>query len=158
MSHRERSLLNLTALAVVVLLSTNATEAQSTGKRITLTEAQARAAETPQARAARLSVDAAKYHRQAVAADYFPKIDSTFANVHFNKFMGEIIQVARRELAVPLLNKDQTIVAFTATQPITPLFKVKQAVNIARADEAIAQARATATSASVAGKVEQAYF
>jgi hypothetical protein len=109
MSHWEKPFLNLTALAMVAaLLWANTAAAQSTAKRITLTEAQARAAETPQARAARLSVDAAKFRRQAAAADYFPKIDSTFANLHFNKFVGEIIQVARRELAVPLFDVYQT--------------------------------------------------
>lgn len=137
-----------------------ATEAQATRAvtRITLAEAQSRAAAGPMARVAQLTTDAAKYHRQAAEADYYPKIGSTFANLHFNKFMGETIQLARRTAAVPLMNKDQTIVAFTVTQPLTPLFKVKQAVQLAKADERIAQAKAAKMVGEVSSKVENAYF
>jgi hypothetical protein len=63
-------------------------------------------------------------------ADYFPKIGSTFVNMHFNKFTGETVQLARRSAALPLINKDQTMVAFTVTQPLTPIFKIKEVVDI----------------------------
>jgi outer membrane protein TolC len=125
---------------------------------ITLPEAQARAGASPAVRAAQLTADAARYHRKAVAADYFPKVGSTFANLHFNKLMGERVLLPRRSLDVAVLNKDQTVVAFTATQPITPLLKVKQAVNLARADERIAEAKLADTTANVRASVEPAYF
>src|SRR5262245_25342236 len=75
-------------------------------RRLTLEEAQARAAGTQIRDLARLGADAARYHREAVRADYFPKIDSTFVNLHFNKFMGDTFQLLRRNIAAPLLNKD----------------------------------------------------
>jgi outer membrane protein TolC len=59
---------------------------------------------------------------------------------------------------LPLAAKDQTIVAFTVTQPVIPLFKVHQSVEIARADEAIAQEKAAQLNAKIASNVEQLYF
>jgi outer membrane protein TolC len=60
--------------------------------------------------------------------------------------------------AVPLLNKDETFVGPTVTQPLTPLFKIHEAVRIAKADERIAQAKANAASVQLAADVERAYF
>jgi outer membrane protein TolC len=127
-------------------------------KRITLPEAQTQAANSAAVRAAQLSADAAKYHRQAATADYFPKIGSTFANLHFNKFMGETIALARRSVEVPLLNKDQSVFLATVTQPVTPLLKVRQAVNLARADERIAQAKLSQATVDVTSNLESSYF
>jgi outer membrane protein TolC len=87
-----------------------------------------------------------------------PKIGSEFFNLHFNKFMGQTIQLARRAADLPLVNKDQTIFVATVTQPVTPLLKVRQAVRIARADEAIAEAKATQMLAQVAANIETIYF
>ncbi|MGE0126601.1 MAG: TolC family protein [Blastocatellales bacterium] len=126
--------------------------------RITLEEAQARAVAGKAAELAWLNVDAARYHRQAAQADYFPKINSTFINLHFNKFMGQRIQVLNRPVGLPVLNKDETLVAVTLTQPVTPLFKVHQGVRIARADERIAKAKAAAATAQVVMNVEKGYF
>lgn len=126
--------------------------------RITLAEAQAQAIAGKAAELARLNIDAARYHRQAAQADFFPRIGATFANLHFNKFMGQRIQVISRSVGLPVLNKDETIVAVTLTQPVTPLFKVHQAVRIAKADERIGQGKAAALAAQVAANVEQAYF
>jgi len=133
--------------------------------RITLEEAQLRAVSTHALILAGASVDAARYHRKAVQADYFPKVTSFFANLHFNKFMGQTIQLFPRGIilptlarAVPLLNKDETIVAATVTQPLTPLFKVHEAVRIARADERAARAKANAVSTQLTADVERAYF
>jgi outer membrane protein TolC len=127
-------------------------------RRLTLEEAQARASGTATRDLGQLGVDAARYHREAVQADYFPKIDATFANLHFNKFLGDTIRLGRRVADLPLLEKDQTIVAFTVTQPVTPIFKVREAVQIARADETIARAKAALASANNASVVEQTYF
>jgi len=144
--------------AGVFLLTVNLA-AQSIGmQRITLAQAQAQAAANPAVNLAQLGIDAARYHRRAAQADYFPKIDSTFANLHFNKFLGQTIQLARRTADVPLLTKDQTLFAVTVTQPVTPLFKVRAAVDIARADEEIAKAKATQSAAQAADSVERLYF
>jgi outer membrane protein TolC len=141
-----------------MLLFSVTVAAEAASLRITLDEAQAQAAGTKMAHLARLGVEAAKYHRQAIQADYFPKITAEFANLHFNKFLGERIQLVRRTAELPLLAKDQTIAAFTLTQPITPLLKVREAVRIARADEALAKAKADQVRSQVAANVERAYF
>ena len=140
-------------------IPTNGEENVADGvRRITLPEAQARAATDPALRAAQLSADAAKYHRKAVAADYFPQINSTFSNLHFNKFLGQTISVARRTAEFPLINKNQNLFLVTATQPITPMLKVKQAVNLARADERIAEAKLAGATTNVTSNVESSYF
>ncbi len=126
---------------------------------INLPDAQARAAMARKAaELANLNVAAARYHRQAVQSDYFPKIGSSFANLHFNKFMGQEIALRNRDIGIPLVNKDQSLFAVTVTQPVTPLFKVREAIRISRADERIAQAKADAAAAQVAANVEHAYF
>jgi outer membrane protein TolC len=128
-------------------------------RRITLDDAQAQASAADKAaELGRMSVDAARYHRKAVAADYFPKIDSEFFNLHFNKFMGQTVELARRTAGLPLLEKDQTIVSVGITQPVTPLLKVHQAVEIARADEIVAEAKAGQLPDQTAANVERAYF
>jgi outer membrane protein TolC len=126
---------------------------------LTLQDAQARAVVASKAsELARLNVTAARYHRQAAQADYFPKIGSTFANLHFNKFMGQEITVLNRSRGVPLIDKDQSLFAVTVTQPVTPLLQVRQLVRIARADERIAQAKAEAATAAIQSSVQNAYF
>ena len=149
-------------LPAVALLMSSGLSAQHRVQRISLDDAKTdAAAATVAANAAtiaRLSVEAARYHRQAFQADYFPKIESTFANLHFNKFLGDTFQLARRSIALPLFAKDQTVVVATVTQPVTPIFKIRQAVNIARADENIAKAKAGQPVAQIENNVERAYF
>ena len=133
--------------------------------RITLEDALARAVATHALVAASAGVSAAHYHHKAVQSDYFPKVGAYLVNIHFNKFMGDTFQLFRRGIifptvsrAVPLFDKDQTYVGPTVTQPLTPLFKVHEAVRIAKADERIAQAKATAVSVQLTADVERAYF
>jgi outer membrane protein TolC len=141
-----------------------ATLASSGPRRITLEQAQqqAAAAGDPMAHLAQLQVEAAKQHRLGAESDYFPKISSTFLNFHFNKFMGEEFTVQRpiqggtTTAQIPLAGKDQTLVAVTAAQPITPLLKLREVVNIARADENVAKAKA-GMPVETASRVEKAY-
>ena len=131
-------------------------------RQITLDEAKSLAAQkrgdNPMVKLAKLAADVAEYKRKQAQADYFPKIGSTFANMHFNKFMGQELQLARRTVGVPLMNKDFTLFATTVTQPVTPLLKVREAVKIMRADETLAKAKATAAEQSLSASVEKAYF
>lgn len=53
--------------------------------RITLAEAESRATDNPLARVAELQINADRNHRQQAEANYFPKIGSTFVNMHFKK-------------------------------------------------------------------------
>ena len=108
-------------------------------------------------------MEAARQHRLGAESDYFPKISSTLTNFHFNKFMGEEFAVARpvrggtTTAEIPLAGKDQTLVAVTAAQPITPLFKLREVVNIARADERTAMAKA-GMPVETASNVEKSYY
>lgn len=119
-------------------------------RRITLEQVkqQSMAAASPFARLGELSIEAAKLHRLGVQADYFPKLGATVANLHFSEFLGQVLSVHRPlagtvvQVPIPLFSQNQTIAALTFVQPITPLFKVYQAVQVARADERIAMAKA----------------
>ncbi len=121
---------------------------------------------SPLARLAQLSIEAAKQHRLGVQADYFPKIGATVANLHYSEFLGQVLTIPRPlagsslQVPVPLFSQNQTLAAVTFVQPITPLFKVYQAVLIARADERIAMAKAGVPFAKNAseGQIEQTYF
>jgi outer membrane protein len=144
-----------------------AKSASSAGpRRITLEEAQHQAAQAnnPMLRLAALGVEAAKQHRLGAQSDFFPKFSSTFANLHFNKFMGDVFLVRRpllgttTTIAVPLVFKDETMVATTVMQPLTPLFKLNQVVTIARADERVAKAKAGLPAKEVSSDVERSYF
>jgi len=146
-------------IAINVWILNGSLAGQSLAKRrITLSEAQSRAKSSELAEVARLTVDAAKYHRQAVQADYLPKVEGFFTNVHANKFLGQEIQLARRQAELPLIGKNFTIAEVTVVQPITPLLKVRQVVEIARADETIAQAKAREMNNQVATNIEHIYF
>jgi hypothetical protein len=121
----------------------------------------------PVARLGQLSVEAAKQHRLAVEADYFPKFGATFANLHYSEFLGQLVTVRRPiaggsliQVPVPIFSQNMTIANVTLTQPITPLFEVRQAVRIARADERIAMAKAAipVTKNARDTELEETYF
>ncbi len=161
-NHSDRH--TMAASAGLPAANTDATIASRTPRRITLEEAQQQAAAAnPMAHLAQLQVEAAKENRLGAESDYFPKLSSTFANDHFNKFMGQEVTI-RRPIAggtittgLPLVGKDLTLVALTAAQPITPLFKLHEVVNIARADERVAMAKA-GMPVETAGNVEKSYY
>jgi outer membrane protein TolC len=125
---------------------------------ITLDDAKGRAAGAATSNVAQLGINAAKYHRQAAQADYFPKLNAEFLNLHYNKFMGQTIQLLRRQVGVPLFGKDWTAVSLTFTQPVTQLLQVRQAVTVARADEQIARAKGAQLTAQTSESVERVYF
>lgn len=133
-------------------------------KKITLTEAQQAAAAQadPKARFAELEIEVAKEGRKIAEASYYPAVSATFANMHFNKFMGERIRLGTPDigvnLAIPLLTKDSTTFNVNVTQPLTPLLKIQQVVKIARADENIAKAKAGVPLAELSMNVEKSYF
>jgi outer membrane protein TolC len=135
-------------------------------KHISLDEAKSKASGSAAvSKAGQLAVDAAKYHRQAAQADYFPKLSADFLNLHYNKFLGQKIEVVDRRTGVPLFGKevplfgkDWTAVSLTVVQPVTQLLQVRQAVAVARADERIAQAKVAQMAAQTAEYVERAYF
>ena len=139
-------------------------------RRITLEQVkQQRSADpvaSPIARLGQLSIEAAKQHRLSAEADYFPKLGSMFANLHYSEFLGQVLSIRRPiegsllQVPIPLFSQNQTIAAVTFTQPITPLFQVYQLVRIARADERIAMAKAGVAVAKNTSdiEVEEKYF
>jgi outer membrane protein TolC len=140
---------------------------QSGHRRLTLAQAQQQAQATdaanPMAHIAALGAEAAKQHRLGAESDYFPKISSTLTNFHFNKFMGQTIEFQRPinggtvTAGLPLAGKDQTLIALSAAQPLTPLLKLHEVVNIARADERLARAKA-GMPIETAANVEKDYY
>jgi outer membrane protein len=149
----------VTFTTLLLAVGAMAQETSPEVRRITLDEAKTKAAGTAAiSNVAQLQINAAKYHRQAAQADYFPKLSAEFLNLHYNKFMGQTIQLFRRQAAVPLFGKDETAVALTFIQPVTQLLQVHQAVTLARADERIAKAKAGQLAAQTAENVERAYF
>jgi hypothetical protein len=119
-------------------------------RRITLEQIKqsANRAASPLATLNLLTIEAARQHRLGVQADYFPKFGATFVNLHYTDFLGNVMTIRRplmgtvQQVPVPLFSQNQTFAALTFVQPITPLFQVRQAVRIARADERIAMAKA----------------
>jgi hypothetical protein len=105
-------------------------------RRVTLQQVKQQSANrvtSPASRLSQLSVEAAKQHRLAVQADYFPKFGDTFVNLHYTEFLGQLITVRRAlasspvQVPVPIFSQNQTIAMLTFTQPITPLLEVRQA-------------------------------
>ncbi len=137
-----------------------------TGARIiTLEEAQQKAApaNNPMLRLGQLSVEVARQTRLGTESTFFPQIGSTFSNMHFNKFMGEEISVTgplgnTRTASLPLAGQNQTLVAVTLTQPITPLLQLKELYKINLADERIARVKAGMPVSETASKVEKAFY
>jgi outer membrane protein TolC len=140
--------------------------ATATGARlITLQEAQEKAAPAtnPMVRLGQLQVEVAHQTLLGTRSTFFPQIGSTFENMHFNKFMGERIAVTgplgnTRSAALPLAGEDQTLVAVTVTQPITPLFQLRELYKINLADERIARAKAGMPVSETASRVETTYY
>jgi hypothetical protein len=138
-------------------------------QRVTLEQVKQQSANrvaAPVAYLNQLSIEAAKQHRLGVQADYFPKFGATFMNVHTTDFLGEIIQIRHpltgglTQVPVQIINQNQTMAVLTFVQPITPLFTVREAVRIARADERIAKAKAavSVSKAALDKEVEETYF
>lgn len=145
-------------MAVGFASGANTSEGQSArprrARQITLEEVKQGSANrvtAPVVRLSQLAVEVAKQHRLGVQADYFPKFGATFMNLHTTDFLGQIVQIQRplmgtvTQVPVQILNQNSTIATLTFVQPITPIFEVRQAVKIARADERIAKAKADAS-------------
>ncbi len=144
--------------------------AARTPRRITLEEAKQQVAtnsvNSPLARLGQLSLEAARQHVLVAEGDYYAKISATVANLHYSDFLGQVLTLQRpltggvAQVPIPIFNQDQTAVAVTMVQPITPLFQVYQMVKIARADERITMAKTGPSVArnTSAAQLEESYF
>jgi hypothetical protein len=54
-------------------------------------------------------VEVARQNRLGAFSTFFPQIGSGFENMHFNKFMGQELQVANRSLRLPLAGRKSTL-------------------------------------------------
>jgi outer membrane protein TolC len=136
-------------------------------RRLTLEDALQQAATpaaNPLVQLAELQVEVARQNRLGTRSSFFPQIGSALENFHFSKFMGEQIQVRRpllgttTDLGLPLLGQHQTFAALTVTQPITPIFQLRQLYKINLADERIARAKAGQPISERAANVERTYY
>jgi Outer membrane efflux protein len=137
----EVAMRNLALFAVVLLpwKALGQDRPPSTGaRRVTLEQVKQSVdppAANPLTRLGQLQIEAAKQHRLAVQADYYPKFGAFFSNLHSTQFLGQVLRFPMTGMTpvnVQIINKDQTTAALTFTQPITPLFTIHQAVKIAR--------------------------
>ncbi len=128
--------------------------------RLSLDEARTRALGNSKAlQLALLVVEEKEHERRSVQAAYAPKVGALALYAHFDKFLGTVLTgPLGNTRSVPVLNQDQRFAAVHVTQPLTPLFKIRQAVRIARADEQIAQIHVEKARRELAAGVEQLYF
>jgi len=137
-------------------------------RRITLEEVLQRvttsAQANPQVRLAQLQIEVAKQNRLGARSSLFPQIGAAFENFHFNKFMGELLQVQRplvrttADVGLPLLGQNQTFLALTVTQPITPILQLRHLYDISVADERIAEAKAGPPVSERANDAEKTFY
>jgi outer membrane protein TolC len=120
---------------------------------------------------AHLNAQSKDFAVRAMQASYFPAISGSAMYFHFNDDLGTVLSTQGRQVTgphgtplvtfpatavnLPVVNQDASFATVYAAQPITDLLKVRQGVNIARADQAIAQAQAEKGAIELASGVEQ---
>jgi outer membrane protein TolC len=123
---------------------------------------------------AAMNVRSKEYATRAVQANYFPQIVGTAVYFHFNDQLGSVATFGGRTfrgplgnpigtipttvVSVPLIEQDTFLGMVTAVQPITDLLKVRAGVQIARADEQIAQAQMEKGTRELLSGVEQLFW
>jgi outer membrane protein TolC len=121
-----------------------------------------------------LNVQSKAFAVKAAQSDYFPKVVGSDIYLHFNDDLGKVITTQGRTLTGPLgrplltfpptaieaavLNQDSNFLLISAVQPLTDLLLVRQGVNIARADQGIAQAELEAGVRKLMSGIEQLYW
>src|SRR5947209_3028810 len=126
--------------------------------RLTLEDVKQRvAADNKLLHLAALNVKSKEYATRAMRANYFPQVIGSTVYFHFNDNLGDVITFGGRTLHgplgrplgtlpvtsvdLPLIDQNSSFTTIAMVQPITDLLKVRQGVNLARADEQIAQAK-----------------
>jgi outer membrane protein len=136
-------------------------------QRLTLDEAKERARANSKVIAmAAMNIEGKDYAVRATRADYFPKLIGSLLYFHFDSPLGSVLTtrgaprlgIGARQIAVNLVNQDQTLSTIGVAQPLTALLKIRQGVKIAQADEQIAQAQLDQATRAVVGGTEQLYW
>jgi outer membrane protein TolC len=130
---------------------------------LSLDEAKSRVLETNVAMTLTSLQVTQKCHALAAARkDYLPKLLTAFSYFHFDQDLGTVVTtrgvILPQQISVPVINQDAPMFTATAIQPITPLFKVREAVNIAQADVCEAQSQREDARRELTKGVEQLYF
>jgi outer membrane protein TolC len=143
--------------------------------RLTLDEAKQRALSANKLlNLANLNTESKAYAIKAARADYFPKVTASALFFHFNDDLGTVLTVPSHSLTGPkgralvtfpsasaaanVLNQNTSFVNLQAIQPLTDVFKIRQGVKIAQADEQIARAQWEKGVRDVASGVQQLYW
>lgn len=135
---------------------------------LTLEEAKQRALDTSKGLSlANLGIDEKREATAAARTDYLPKLLGNVTYLHFNDDLGSVNTIGRgrlgilppsaRTISVNALNQDSTFSTVMLAQPITKLIAVNAAVQIARADEEIAQAQLAQGMRDLLSGVAQAF-
>jgi outer membrane protein TolC len=149
--------------------------AAPTSLRLTLDEVKQRVlADNKLLRLAALNVQSKGYATRAAQSLYFPQIVGQSVYMHFNDDLGTVLTTPGRSvhgprgvplgnlpsvaINLPVINQDTALNTIAVVQPITDLLKVRQGVQIARADEQIAQAQMEKGTRELLSGVEQLYW
>ena len=138
-------------------------------RHLTLEEAKQLAAGNNKSIAlAQLNVLEKQHVARAAGKDYFPKALGNVSYMHFNQDLGSVVTIERGKLgilqpgistfSVAALNQNSTLSSVMLAQPITKLIAVNAAVQIARADQASAQAQLDKGMRDLLSGVAQAYY
>jgi outer membrane protein TolC len=133
-------------------------------RAITLAEAKGLALQNSRVmRLASLQIFEKRHAAAAASKDYFPKLLGSVNYFRFDEDLGTVITtegriLAARQIAVPLINQDAPMGMLTVAQPVTALYKVRQAVTFSNAEVGTAQAQAVLARREISKGVEQAYF
>ncbi|HVS37688.1 MAG TPA: TolC family protein [Gemmataceae bacterium] len=139
-----------------------------TVRRLTLEEARQLAlAGNKSLTLARLNVIEKQHAADAARKDYLPKIMGVETYFHFDHDLGSVVTIQRGKLGLlppgaafvdaTVLNQDTSLATVFVAQPITKLIAVNAAVQLARADEASAQAQLDKGTRDLLSGVTQAY-
>ena len=117
--------------------------------RLSLEEARSRVLQTSVIMDMASTQVAVKCHAlQAVRKDYLPKVLNAFTYFHFDSDLGTVLStpgiiLPAQAIEVPVIEQDALLYTATAIQPITPLLKVRELVNVSAAEVRTAQCKWT---------------
>jgi outer membrane protein TolC len=133
-------------------------------RAITLAEAKAQALQNSRVmQLASLQVSQKRHAVAAATKDYFPKLLGNVTYFHFDDDLGTVVSTpgrifAPQTIVVPVVNQDAPIGMLTVAQPVTALYKVRQAVTLAQAEVGTAQSQAVFARREICKGVEEVYF
>jgi outer membrane protein len=136
-------------------------------RRLTLEEAKQLALGNKALTIARLNVQQSQFATAAARKDFLPKIIANDTYFHFNDDLGTVLTIRRGQrgilppgittLDAAVANQNSNLATVFVAQPITKLIAVNAGVQLARADEATAQAQLDKGTRELLSGVAQAY-